>query len=134
MSEQITYENLIQRISTWANGATDVRMVMIVGSRARIDQPHDEWSDLDVVVVTDDPEKHIRQTDWLNYFFRPLLTFLEPTAVGGYVERRVLFEGGLDVDFSIVPSGIYEMKWTPEVESVFQRGVKAEQGHYTRGF
>jgi hypothetical protein len=33
----------------------------------------------------------------------PLLTFVQPAATGGLMERRVLFAGGADADFSLLP-------------------------------
>lgn len=123
LPKELTYENLLNEIHNWAHRTADVRMVLIVGSRARTQHPHDAWSDLDVVVVTTTPEPYLQETRWIEQFARPLLTFLEPTAVGAYTERRVLFEQGLDVDFSIVPVAAFASPWSPDVESVFHRGV-----------
>jgi uncharacterized OsmC-like protein len=39
-------------------------------------------------------------------FGEPLLTLLEPTAVGGFEKRRVLFQDRLEVDFSILPAAV----------------------------
>jgi hypothetical protein len=39
-------------------------------------------------------------------FGEPLLTLLEPTAVGGSEKRRVLFQDRLEVDFSILPAAV----------------------------
>jgi hypothetical protein len=49
-----------------------------------------------------------------------LLTLLEPTTVGGFKERRVLFQDGLEVDFSILPSTI--AKAPPAEADAVQRG------------
>jgi hypothetical protein len=35
---------------------TGIRAVGLVGSRARLDHPADEWSDLDLVLVATDPQ------------------------------------------------------------------------------
>lgn len=44
---------------------------------------------------------------WVAELGRPRITFVEQTAVGGGRERRVLFDGGLDVDFSIFPAALF---------------------------
>lgn len=124
MSVQLTYELLIARIEDWARTTADVRLLLIVGSRARTIQPHDQWSDLDVVAAVGDPASYIEDALWIERFGHPLLTVIESTAVGGHLERRVLFEQGLDVDFSIVPTDAFRTTWTPEVAAVFQRGVR----------
>ncbi|KYK36869.1 MAG: hypothetical protein AYK19_00830 [Theionarchaea archaeon DG-70-1] len=95
------YEKLIARFVTWAKSRDDIRAALIVGSRAR-DDP-DEWADLDIIVVTTNPEHYLSRTDWIHNIGSPLLTFTEPTATGDERERRVLFEGMLDVDFAILP-------------------------------
>ena len=87
----------------WAETRVDVRAAIIVGSRARVVEPADEWADLDIIVVTSDPDCYVRSAEWLENIGAVLLTFVEPTASGDEMERRALFEGMLDVDFSIIP-------------------------------
>ncbi len=67
------------------------------------DVPADRWSDLDVILIVDDPESYAADLDWIREFGTPVLTFLEPTAVGDQRERRVLYESGEDVDFPLIP-------------------------------
>jgi aminoglycoside 6-adenylyltransferase len=99
----VSYEQLIERFVAWAQTQPDIRAAVIVGSRARTDCPADEWADLDIVIIATDPERYLSRTDWLENIGNPWLTFLETTATGDEMERRVLFEGGLDVDFALIP-------------------------------
>ena len=55
------------------------------------------------MVVTTDSRRYVSTADWIENMGNPLLTFVEPTADGEEMERRVLFEGVLDVDFAIFP-------------------------------
>ena len=96
------YEQLIERFANWAQTQRDIRAAIVVGSRARVDHPADEWSDLDLFVIATDPERYLLRTDWLENVGNPWLTFLERTGTGDETERRVLFEGGLDVDFALI--------------------------------
>jgi aminoglycoside 6-adenylyltransferase len=98
-----SYEKLTQRFCEWAKERVDIRAGAVIGSRARLDHPADEWADLDLVILTADPEFYLSTADWVNELGKPLLTFIESTATGGEKERRVLFEGMLDVDFAIMP-------------------------------
>lgn len=98
-----SYNELTERFRKWAENRLDIRAAVVVGSRARVDHPADEWADLDLVIVTAYPKHYVSTSDWTNSFGRPLLTFIEPTSTGDEKERRVLFEGMLDVDFAIVP-------------------------------
>jgi aminoglycoside 6-adenylyltransferase len=91
----------LDRVTAWAESRDDVHALVLLGSQARTDTPADRWSDIDLLLVTDEPEAFLRDAEWLVPLGRPLLTFLEPTAVGGSTERRVLFETGEEVDFAV---------------------------------
>jgi len=99
---------LIDRFVAWAEPRSDLRAALVVGSYARRDHPADVWSDLDLLLITTDPHFYLERTDWLTDVGQPWLTFLEPTAVGRLVERRVLFAGALDVDFTVVPLAVVQ--------------------------
>jgi aminoglycoside 6-adenylyltransferase len=105
----------------WGEQEENVRALAIVGSRARTEVPADEWSDWDVVVFARDPAALLVLENWVATFGRPRLTFLEPTAVGDQLERRVLYEDGTDVDFAIVPVELLEH---PAVAHVASRGIR----------
>jgi len=125
---RLTYEQLIERFAQWAQGEGNIRAAVVVGSRARICPPADEWADLDIVVVADDPRPYLDEADWVAKLGPYWLTFLEPTADGRSMERRVLFAGGLDVDFPVIPTkAVHEMIHSgappPDVADVFRRGA-----------
>ena len=107
----------------WAESRNDVRAALLVGSRARVDTPADEWSDVDVALVVDDPDRYLGDERWAEAFGRPLLSFIEPTAVGQASERRVLYEGGLDVDFAVfTPLALEQAAEDRAAASVLRRG------------
>jgi predicted nucleotidyltransferase len=46
------YEKLLTRLVKWAQTEDNIRTVIVVGSRARVDDhPADEWSDMDVGII-----------------------------------------------------------------------------------
>ena len=49
------YEQLVKQFVEWAETRVDIRAAIIVGSRARVVEPADEWADLDIIVVTSTP-------------------------------------------------------------------------------
>lgn len=124
----IAYEQLIDCFVQWAQTDDNIRAALVIGSRARIDHPADEWSDLDVIILADDPEPYWTTVDWLHHVGVPWLTFIEPLHDGRGFERRVLFEGGLDVDF--VPSPVVFFRQMldtgllPDVADLIHRGVR----------
>ena len=89
------------RLTHWAERRADIRIAFVLGSRARTDLPADQWSDLDIAMLVDDPTVYISGTAWPSEIGEVLLTFVE--SAGGTTERRVLFDGGYDVDFAVTP-------------------------------
>lgn len=124
----LAYEQLIERFVAWAQTRPDIRAAIVLGSRARVERPADEWSDLDIVILVTDPKPYLTSADWLKHIGNVWITFVEPTATGGEMERRVLFNGGLDVDFSIIPyvkvEQMIQHGIPPEVAETFRRGKR----------
>jgi aminoglycoside 6-adenylyltransferase len=112
---------LEQKIVSWADEEDDVRAAAVVGSQARREAPADEWSDLDVVLFARNPAVLLEREDWVRKFGAVRLTFLEPTAVGGQRERRVLYEDGTDIDFAVVPFEAIEDATAAQVAA---RGIR----------
>lgn len=76
-----------------------IQCVVMIGSSVRETAKADAYSDLDLVIVTQAPAL------WL-YGDRPAMlgdiriSFVEPT-LGGGMERRILYDGSLDVDLIV---------------------------------
>ncbi|MBU7045212.1 MAG: aminoglycoside 6-adenylyltransferase, partial [Theionarchaea archaeon] len=123
------YENLITKITRWAEPRQDMRAAIIIGSRARVDYPADAWADLDIIIITTEPEYYLFNTDWIQNIGPFLLSFTEPT-VGGGMERRVLFEGMIDVDFAFFSEEKINLlrEMSPEMivqlQDIFGRGMR----------
>jgi aminoglycoside 6-adenylyltransferase len=121
------YDYLIQKFVNWALREADLRAALIIGSQSRVDHPADEWADLDVVLISNNPQRYIVSADWLENISLPWLTFLESTPDGGW-ERRALFDPGLDIDFAIIPAqyinSLVDSPIPPMWVDIFQRGVR----------
>lgn len=124
--ENETYEYLIERFINWAEKEENVRTAVIIGSQARIDHPADQWSDLDIIVLARDPEVYSQSKDWLMAIGTPWLSFVEPTPDGRSMEQRVLFAGGLDVDFALSDAAAFQQMLATvlpsDVANTLQRG------------
>jgi aminoglycoside 6-adenylyltransferase len=108
-----SYEELLERFCKWAETRSDIRAAIVLGSGARVDQPADEWSDLDILFWTTDPEHYLSTSDWVSNFGKPLFTFIDTVLTGGDEKMRVvLYDGMLDVDF--VPVTCEDMQRTSE--------------------
>jgi aminoglycoside 6-adenylyltransferase len=121
----VTVEEFLRQLTQWAATRPGVRGAVLVGSQARSEIPADEYSDVDIAIFADDPAALLADTAWLRTFGEPLLTFLEPTAVGGHVERRALFADGLEVDFSVFPvEGVDGLAAAPGAAATIVRGYR----------
>ena len=98
-------ELLEAAVADWAAGREDLRSLLVVGSQARREAPADRWSDLDLILLVEDPARYTDDAGWIDEFGTPVVTFLEAT-LDGHWERRVLYETGEDVDFVLFPSSI----------------------------
>ena len=119
-------ELLVAAVADWAASRDDVKAAVLVGSQARADLPADRWSDLDLLLVVDDPAPFLEDATWVATFGEPTLTFLEPTSVGGRVERRVLYSDGQDVDFAIVSTvDLPQLVADPTAAGIVRRGYRS---------
>ncbi len=123
----LTYDDLIVRITAWAETTPAVQAALILGSRARTDHPADEWSDLDILVFTTDMETPLRESAWATEFAPHWLTFVERTGDGTSWERRTLYAGGLDVDVAFFPAealAAFDGELPATFVDVLRRGVR----------
>ena len=107
MSEGEGTQRILERLIAWAQSRSDIRGVAVIGSRARaLDHPADQWSDVDILLITTAPGCYLCTTDWLKDVGHPWLTYVETPPLGGpeQRERRVVFEVAVEVDFAVVAS------------------------------
>jgi len=94
------YKEIRERLYSLAESDEKIKAMIIVGSSARTYSVADEYSDLDVIIVTEEPEA------WLHGEYPARLgnikiSFIETTFTG-IKERRILYEGDLDLDLVVL--------------------------------
>jgi uncharacterized protein len=102
MSRERTVEELLERVTSWARRRPDIRGVALVGSWARGTARAD--SDVDLVVLTSRRDRYLDADGWTAA--RGATRLLRTQAWGPLTERRLLLEGGLEVEV-----GIAEPSW-----------------------
>jgi aminoglycoside 6-adenylyltransferase len=84
-------------IENWIESRDDIRLVLLVGSRARADHPADEYSDLDLVVYCQDPDRYLTDVHWIEDMGTVWVAI--PFDRGdGFPEHLIVYEGGYKVD------------------------------------
>jgi hypothetical protein len=81
----------------FAEARDDVRAVALVGSHARgVARPD---SDVDIVVLSTNPDLYVHGCDWITAL--PGASLLATRQWGMLTERRLLLDGGTEVDFGV---------------------------------
>lgn len=93
------YAQILERLMKIAAKDVTLRAVIAIGSGVRSDVPADEYSDLDLIIAADSPKKWL-YGDLPHQLGEVRISFVEPT-LGGGMERRMLYEGSLDVDLIV---------------------------------
>lgn len=104
------YEDTLRQVTAWARSEPTIHAVIVIGSQARETLPADQWSDLDLLVLADEPRTLLDDAGWIEQFGAPACTFAEfvPVEFTGWqwFVRRVLYSDLREVDFSLLPHGL----------------------------
>ena len=113
-------EDLVTRIAAFARTRPDIRAVALVGSWARGQAGPD--SDVDVVVLTDDPLAYLDRSEWAAEIGGELIV---TRPWGAITERRLRLPSGLEVDVGVGrPSWAAIDPADPGTRAVVQAGLK----------
>ena len=101
------FDETVGRIIAWAQRDSNVEGAIVIGSQVRPVPSADEWSDLDVMLLANDPYALLNSAHWLGEFGTPVCAFTEVTVLHfvpwNWCVKRVLYDDNRDVDFSILP-------------------------------
>lgn len=101
------YQETLEKLKVWAHQEDTVHTVLVLGSQVRRDCAGDEWSDLDILLLVDDPQVLLKSDTWLTYLGEVVCVTIEETPLHWlhltWIVKRVLFADNRAVDFSILP-------------------------------
>ena len=118
------YNTITDKFVQWGQSSDKLYAALIVGSQSREDHQADEYSDLDIIMIVDDPDYFVSSDEWLNQIGMFYVSFIENT-ITGEKERRILFDGALDVDFVIFPKdAINAFAADREATAILERGYR----------
>jgi aminoglycoside 6-adenylyltransferase len=93
---------LFEKAVTWAHTEEIIRVMIIEGSRARNDHAVDRFSDYDLNLYVTDVARYTEDDTWIEQI-GPIWAMEKETDPEGEATRLVLFEGGYDIDFKLLP-------------------------------
>jgi len=70
------YDQTVEKIIAWSERDRNIESVIIIGSQVRKEKQADEWSDLDLMVLANDPQVLLNENSWLNQFGTPVCAFI----------------------------------------------------------
>lgn len=104
----MTKDNLVllEKIKGFITSAQDISYLGLFGSSTNNENLNDEYSDIDLIVVTDDVKKYFEDANWLSSIDEVWMSFTESEPRLNYWERRCVFKNGLDADFLLIDKKI----------------------------
>jgi hypothetical protein len=112
---------VIESVTDWATRQPDVTALALVGSYA-YHRPR-MASDVDLVLLTTDPDRHRDGTRWISGF-DPAARVIRDQAWGPLRERRVRLRSGLQVELGIVSPTWAALPLDPGTAKVLSDGCR----------
>jgi len=94
---------MIDKLLEWAREDANIKALVMTGSRVK--GTSDELSDYDIVVLAEEGHLYLQDDRWMPYIGKVWLFIPEKVKFQGKIfgTRLVLFEGGINVDFTFFP-------------------------------
>lgn len=121
------YLQLEQEIGAWCRERADILAALVIGSRGRTSPPADDFSDLDLILFTTDPDIYADDSSWMNVLGDAWIAAKNQIGQGD-PEWLVLFDGGSKADFLFVAAArnqsLDEMLRMLPYQDVLARGAR----------
>lgn len=117
----ITVSAFLDTFSRWASSQPDVQAVALVGSYARGETS--EGSDVDLVILTSNVDKYLRDRSWISVFGK--FTGCLEEDYGIVTSVRTFYESGLEVQYSFTTPDWAETPIDAGTLRVVREGMKA---------
>lgn len=111
-------EETINSIRTWASTRPDLQALALIGSHTRGEARPD--SDLDVVLVVQEPSAYLTDHSWVSTFGSPARIATEDW--GALTSLRVHYTDGLEIEFGLTTPAWCSLPVDPGTRRVTQAG------------
>jgi len=92
--------DFLNKFVSWASTQEDMQAIALIGSYARGAARDD--SDIDLVLLTDEPQKYVEDLKWLERF--GLVKQHQTEDYGKLTSIRVWYQNGIEVEYGITTS------------------------------
>jgi len=90
-------QDFLNAFVNWASAQEDLQGIALVGSHARGEARDD--SDIDLVLLTDRPQKYLEDLEWIEGF--GLVGKYQTEDYGRLISIRVWYQNGVEVEYGI---------------------------------
>jgi predicted nucleotidyltransferase len=112
--------DFITAFTSWASTQPDILAVVLVGSYAR--EAAKEDSDIDLVVLANDPRRWVEDTDWLKRFGS--IEKQQTEDYGKVTSLRVWYVGGHEVEYGLTTSAWAQLPLDEGAQRVIKDGMR----------
>jgi len=120
MKKIIQTIDFIEDFMRWATKRKDIRAAALVGSYAR--EELDKDSDVDLVIITEAPQKYISNTEWTRVFGKPITKKVEE--FGKLTSLRIWYESGLEIEFGFTTRDWMQTLSKDEMNQITEDGLR----------
>ena len=117
MKKLIRTIDFIEDFMRWATKRKDIRAAALMGSYAR--EELDKDSDVDLVIITETPQKYMTDTEWIRVFGKVITKNVEEYEK--ITSLRIWYESGLEIEF-----GFTNREWIQTMTREELKQIKAD--------
>jgi aminoglycoside 6-adenylyltransferase len=117
-------DDLLDKVVHWATSRSDILALIMTGSRARPDVSVDEHSDYDLEIFTSKSGLYTASDAWMSEIGK-VWVYLPEEMAGRCETRLIVFEGGVKVDFAILPvNALKDVVESQKLDELYERGYR----------
>jgi predicted nucleotidyltransferase len=120
MKKLIRAYDFIEDFMRWASARTDIQALALVGSYAR--DTATKTSDVDLVILTDDPQKYLNSTEWTEDFGSVITKQIED--YGMLTSLRVWYKSGLEIEYGFTTPAWAQSPLDEGTRQVIEDGMR----------
>jgi predicted nucleotidyltransferase len=112
-------QDFLNAFVAWASEQDDIQAIALVGSYARSEARDD--SDIDLVILTDRPEKYLESTEWTKQFGAVEKHQIEN--YGKLTSLRVWYQNGIEAEYGFTAPDWAEIPLDAGTQEVIHGGM-----------
>ncbi|GAA3932959.1 hypothetical protein GO495_16830 [Chitinophaga oryziterrae] len=102
---------IINAIRKWGISRSDISAILITGSLARNDNRTDQYSDIDMVVITNKPHYYQQSSTWAGELGKVVSCYNGGRMIHESFVKRIYFENCVGADITFITNNAFSVAW-----------------------